>query len=240
MEGLENAAIRAALCGNWPEAVTLNLKILKKNKKDIASLNRLTRAYIELGKKTLAKNTLNIALKIDPYNQIAQKLKSRLLSKSPISHKTPNSPTPTTFIEEPGKTQTLNLVNLAPPKILATLECAQIVCLSPRHHSVHVSVDNRYLGALPDDIGKRLYTLIKNGNCYEAFIKSVDSQNLTIFIRELSRCKRYHALSSFSPKSDTTYRHLEEPTEHQHEDDEEASVSKSIAIHQDEEPEEGA
>lgn len=242
MEGLENAAIHAALCGNWAQAVDLNLKILQKNKKDIATINRLTRAYIELGRKGLAFKTLKSALKIDPYNQIAQKLKLRLSSKAPIS---PNSPKPHTsspvFIEEPGITQTVSLINLAPQKTLALMECAREVYLIPKHHSVHVHFDDRYIGSLPDDLGKRLHLLINYGNTYQSFVKSVGPQTVTIFIREISRGKKYLNLASFIPRTENFRRIIEEsPPDRQIEpDDEESQTPKSVVIHQDEEPEEG-
>ncbi len=235
MDDLENAAVKAALAGNWLEAQKLNLQILKKDKKNVRSLNRLARTYLELGKKNLAKQTLASVLKVDPCNQIAQKLKGRLFSKTPKSLNSPKSLIcPTSFVEEPGITQTVSLINLAPQKTLGELEYAQEVCLNPKHHSVHVCTDNKYLGALPDDLGKRLYILLKNGRQYCAFVKSTENhrRSLVIFIRETCRGKRYKSIPSFPQKYDVTQKIEETETLP-------AEEEISPSIHQDEEPEEG-
>ena len=76
MSDSANSAIRAALANNWPEAIAINKALIKEDPKDLETLNRLTRAYLENGNKNLALSTVRQALKIDQYNQISLKLKA--------------------------------------------------------------------------------------------------------------------------------------------------------------------
>ena len=70
---LYQQAIDAALDSKWEEALKLNKKIIKTEPQNIDALNRQAKAYMELGKTTLAKKHYSETLKIDPYNPIAQK-----------------------------------------------------------------------------------------------------------------------------------------------------------------------
>ena len=93
------------------------------------------------------------------------------------------------------------LINCAPPKKIRTTECAQGLVLSPKKHTVHVGdCDGNYLGMLPDDLGKRLNLLIKGGNTYQCFVKSIGVNDLSVFIRELTRVKKYRDIPSFPAK----------------------------------------
>ena len=73
-EELAQKAIHAALASEWDEAVKINKAILKENSEDIGALNRLARAYAELGKINLAKRTSAKVLRIDSHNKIAIRL----------------------------------------------------------------------------------------------------------------------------------------------------------------------
>ena len=70
---LYQQAIDAALDSQWEEALKLNKKIIKLEPQNVDALNRQAKAYMELGKPTLAKKYYTEVLKIDPYNPIAQK-----------------------------------------------------------------------------------------------------------------------------------------------------------------------
>lgn len=254
MSDLDQTAIDAALSGNWEKAVEVNLELLEENNKDTASLNRLVRAYIELNEKVKADKYLKQVIKVDPYNLIAQKLKVRLENlsqkrKTPGDTQITRRQTQVSFIEEPGKTQTVSLINLATPRVISHLEYAQCVMLEPKHHSVHVCTQSdEYIGSLPDDIGKRLYLLIKGGNCYEACVKSSSNSIVTIFIHETCRCKKFRTIPSFAKADEQhhlelTHTSLNDTDENQKgkeedEDEEDAHRNaKIMTIHQDEEPE---
>ncbi len=263
MSDLSRSAVSAALDGDWDKAVSLNLEILKDDPKNLDSLNRLSRAYLELGKPNKAREAINLILaKIDPYNPIALKNKQRLAT---IKNRSENGNEAlncvgkaATFIEEPGKTKTVSLINLAPQSALTHLSCGQTVILTPRHHGIHVcDLNDRYLGSLPDDIGRRLNILLKAGNTYEAYIKGTSKNSVAVFVRETARGKRFPNTPSFSSMSadyflvtldeeeavkEKTAAKPEEETvsapETSEEDSEEHLTAKTI--HQDEDSEESA
>ena len=70
---LAQKSLNAALSGNWKEATKLNREILKKDPKDIDALNRMARAFAELGNLKRAKSLTQKVLKIDPFNTIAER-----------------------------------------------------------------------------------------------------------------------------------------------------------------------
>ncbi|MAG59326.1 hypothetical protein CMO96_00865, partial [Candidatus Woesebacteria bacterium] len=78
MDSAAQRAIEKALHGDWKEAVVLNEQILKDNPGNKEALNRLARAYLELGKLRKATTYYKKVLTIDPYNGIAKKSLDRL------------------------------------------------------------------------------------------------------------------------------------------------------------------
>jgi len=106
---LYQQAIDAALDSKWEEALKLNKKIIKTEPQNIDALNRQAKAYMELGKTTLAKKYYSETLKIDPYNPIAQKnlkiMKSFKSNGQPGICRTNchSKLSPSLFLQEPGK-----------------------------------------------------------------------------------------------------------------------------------------
>ena len=78
---LEKQAVQAAIEGSWKIAVDLNQKLIKNEPKNVGALNRLARAYWELGKASEAQKTYRKVLALDPYNSIATKNLQRLGKK---------------------------------------------------------------------------------------------------------------------------------------------------------------
>jgi len=66
-------AITLALQGQWKEAVAINLSLIEKFPSDVEALNRLGRAYMELGEYKDAEAAYRKTLAVDQYNGIAQK-----------------------------------------------------------------------------------------------------------------------------------------------------------------------
>jgi hypothetical protein len=103
------------------------------------------------------------------------------------------------FIQEAGKTKTVSLTNVADKKTLMSLQHGDDVILTTKRSKIFVlSQEKNYIGMLPDDVGIRLITFIKGGNEYQACIKSVDDKNVTIFIKETKRAKKFSNQSSFT------------------------------------------
>lgn len=199
---LNTAAIDAALESNWDEALKLNKQIIKLDPQNIDALNRQARAYMELGRCNLAKKYYSEVLKIDPYNPIAQKnLKIVKAFKSngllPVSNGI-NKLSASLFLQEPGKTKIVGLLNVAEPQKLSQAFCGMKVEMIIKNRKITItdSRDN-YLGVLPDDISFRLLKFLKGGNKYELFIKSIKVNGLSVLIKETHRSKRFKNQPSF-------------------------------------------
>lgn len=199
----DKKAIDAALNGRFEEALQLNQQILKNDKQNVDALNRLARAYFELGNLKLSNKYYNLALKYDPYNPIAQKnLKIIKAFKGKSNGKNKLQPplliSPSMFLQEPGKTKVVSLLKVAEPAKLSQVYCGMLVLLIIKQRGISVtSQDNGYLGILPDDLAHTLIRLIKGGNKFSAFVKSVRVNGVSIMIREEKRSERFHNQPSF-------------------------------------------
>lgn len=196
MKTSSNQAIAATLSGNWDQAIELNKSILKENPNDVEALNRMALAYMIIGKQKSAKSAYQKVLELDPLNSIAiknlQKLRGDSDNGGPINLQVNNI-----FLEENGKTKVVDLINLAQSEVLLSLQTGQSVDLSVKRLKIFISHGKKYIGVLPDDIGKRLIKFINGGNKYEVFIKSSANQTCTIFIREVKRVSKFKDQPSF-------------------------------------------
>ncbi len=200
---LRQQAINAALDGRWEDALTLNDEILKEEPKNVDALNRLARAYLELGKISLAKKYYSATLEFDAYNPIA--LKNLKLINATRGEDQVNGHTngsikisPTLFLQEPGKTKVVNLLKVAEPQKLSLAFCGMGVELVQKNRGITVlDCHGQYLGVLPDDTAHQLLRLIKGGNKYEAFVKSVKVNGVAILIRETYRSAKFRNQPSF-------------------------------------------
>lgn len=194
MHELHDAAIKAALHGDWEKAVELNLEILSTSPDHLGTLNRLGRAYTELGQKDAARSTYQQVLSLDKYNVVA----TRNLKLLPHQ----NSTTPhcqladEDFIEHPGLTKTVVLIKVASREILLSLSCKQPLLLSPKTRLIAVTtLDKTYVGCLPDDLSLLLKKLLASHYNYAICLKSVSDNSASVFLRETSRPKK----AAFSP-----------------------------------------
>jgi len=207
---LAKDAIGAAISLDWKKAIEINQKILKIVKEDVETLNRLARAYICSGKKEEAQKLYKKALDIDPFNIIARKNLEKITTSAGIktngtvqNHSIKSGLNlANLFLFEPGKTKLVNLLNLAPPAILVSLNCGDEVLINPKNHSVSITTttEKTYLGALPDDLAHRLISFINGGNQYDAYVKNATPKLLSIFIREVFRSPKFASQPSFHHK----------------------------------------
>jgi len=197
MHELHDKAIKAALKGDWELAVEYNLEILNDSPENIGALNRLGRAYTELGQKEAAKEAYEQVLKLDKYDTIASKnLKLLPHQKNNLASVGLSDED---FIELPGITKSTSLIKVANRDILLSLTCKQKLNLLPKTRLVAVMTeDNICIGCLPDDLSLKLKELLKNGYTYSACLKGASDNTATIFIRELKRSKKGTSTASFS------------------------------------------
>lgn len=250
---LSSQAIKAALCADWQKAVDINNQILKNDCQNVDCLNRLGKAYLELGEYKKAAAAFRKVLKIDKYNPIAQKNLARALSAPTIKKKASNKPSKTAttrpntsnrplqnpaldFLEEPGKTKLVSLVNLGSTRILLKQKQADQVFLILKRRTVMVEdAEGNYLGSLPDDLSHRLYMLIKHGNKYCALIKSASKNCLVIFIREIFRAKKLADTPSFAANIEDYFSYIRDdltasPTLEDENDNEEDTDGENLNL----------
>lgn len=198
---LTDRAIKSALAQNWREAIKINYAILEADGENVETLNRLAYAQLKSGNIPSAKSTYKKVLKIDKYNPIALKNLKWLayVTKKDFHQNSTVTPTPTIFLEEPGKTKIVTLIHPAPARILCNLMTAQKVTLVPKTHSIEIrDSQGEYIGVLPDDLAHRLRHFIAGGNTYDVYIKNIEKDTVSVFIRELKRGKKFVKLPSFS------------------------------------------
>jgi hypothetical protein len=102
------------------------------------------------------------------------------------------------FIEEPGKTKVIELVNVADKKVIAPLRSGETLLLGVKRMKIFLNdQDKQYIGMLPDDVGTRLIRFIEGGNTYDSYVKSVENNKVTVFIREVKRVTKFKNQPSF-------------------------------------------
>lgn len=196
---LAQKAVSAAICGKWEEALEFNRQILKLDKFDCDALNRLARAYAELGNIPQAKNIAQKVLRVDPHNKIAKKCFEKWKDLKKLDSRSTGVTPGDSFIEEPGKTKLVPLLNTGAHATLAKLDAGDEVEINPHGHRIAISTkDGRYIGRLPDDISSKIKNLLKMGKKYQILIKSVEEKNVKVFIRETSSAKKAADIPSFS------------------------------------------
>ena len=203
MPTLKDNAIKLALDNNWEEAILVNKEILVDAPKDIDSLKRLAYAYMQSGNFVDAKNIYNSIIALDSTNPIATKNLRKLSALSQQTNGVTSSShinhMDNVFIQEAGKTKTVDLTNVADKKTLTSLQHGDDITLIIKRSKIFaLTSDKLFIGMLPDNVGIRLIGFMKGGNEYQACIKGVDDKNVTVFIKETKRAKKYLNQSSFS------------------------------------------
>jgi len=192
-------AITAALDGAWEKAATLNAALSEDYPDDSDVLNRLAKAYTELGQINKARASYEKVLEIDPYNPIAERGLDRLTTLRGLKTKeTNNLPiNPEIFLEELGKTKTVEVVDLAMPKVLVNLRVGNPISLHESKDEVTViSEDGHRLGKLEETWGKELAQAMNLGSEFKAVVKSTQvskdqkKTSLSVFVREVKRAKK--------------------------------------------------
>ncbi|HSX08549.1 MAG TPA: tetratricopeptide repeat protein [Candidatus Saccharimonadales bacterium] len=195
MPTIKNQAIQTALTGDWQTAITLNQEILQEEPDDIDTLNRLAFAFLSTGNPKEAKNVYEKVLSLDMQNPIAIRNLKRLHD---VNTKKVNMTINNLFIEEPGKTKVMDLINIADKKVITHLRSGEKLDLRIKRSRIFAyDMENQFIGMLPDDLCQRLIKFIDAGNEYEAYVRTVDSNKVSIFIRETKRVKKFKNQPSF-------------------------------------------
>lgn len=192
---LAEDARRAALEGNWEDAVVINEQIIAQSDRDTIAYNRLGRAYIALGQLNEAKDAYTKALHTDPANLIARRNLQRLeIMRVPggkfTTEVTRPAPMPRTsvFLEEVGRTWVDELVNPGEVLILADVSSGEQLVLSDEADRLVVRRTNGdLLGEVEPKTARRVLDLMRQGNRYEIYALGLAGQTLRVILREIHR-----------------------------------------------------
>ena len=202
LNSLSQKAIACAIKGRWQKAVDINSEILNGSPGNTEALNRLGKAYMELGLIHKSIKIFGMCVNISPNNPIALKNLRRLQSLAPSNQRTSSHvpSTPDNFIED-SKTATTNLINLTSPDNNLKLSPGHKCNLEITHNTVNVlNSNNVRIGQIEPRLGSRIIRLIHAGNKYIPIVKSSDSNKITIIIRESYTESLNKSISSFQTK----------------------------------------
>lgn len=205
IKDIKQEAIKAAVNNNWPLAIQHNLAIISENPDDVAALNRLGIAYSMSQKNTDAMKTFQQAIKLDPRNQIAKNNIDRLKINKTSGLMNHSLQSTVSFIEEPGKSKVIPLVNQGEPKVFSSLTIGENAELVASKYKIKVTSNSKqFIGYLPDNIAHRLIELLKAGYKYKTTIKSVNPKLPCVFIQEIHNSKKLKGAPSF-PLDDASH-----------------------------------
>ena len=196
----EKQAIDAAIASNWETAIKLNQTILKTDKKNVDAMLRLGFANIQMGKIRVAKKHYKKALSIQPGNLAIQESLERIkiLESRKVGRLKNLNLNPYLFLDSPGKTKTVTLVNCGQKSVLARLAIGQELSLLAKKWRVDVrSMEGDYVGCLPDDISKRLTIFIKAGSTFSVYVKESNLKHTVVFIKVEKKGKKVAKYVSF-------------------------------------------
>lgn len=200
---LKDAAVKAALEGNWEEAVNLNYESVEVAPGDAGSFNRLATALIELGRFADARQAAGKALSLSPDNRIARKHVDRL---SQLGGQIASAPVMTgaraavRFITDSAKATVTELVNPAGARILATVAPGQELHKSDNGNrmELHTRAGER-IGTVEVHIAQRVRNLDEKGNRYEFSVAKLSESAIAVMVAETFCAPGMTSVVSFPP-----------------------------------------
>jgi len=197
-------AIELALASKWAEAVEVNRAIVDRFGPDEETLNRLGKAYTELGRVEEAVAAYESTLKVNPLNQIAQKNLAKLKAWRETKERVPAAQAAVdvdAFIEEMGKS-ILTAIHVAPNGDLCSkVTGGEPIKLLAQADSLAVETARGVpLGHLEQALGRRLIKFMQGGNRYSGAVASCDTTSVKIIIRETYQDPKFYGKPSFPIK----------------------------------------
>lgn len=206
LDSLTKESIERAVRGDWKKAVQINKQILKLNSQNLDANLRLGFAYLQSGDIKNSKKAYLRALRNQPNNQIAKSNleKIKILEKkgARVSGERKNEELdPNLFLNILGKTRVIALINIGQANTLARLKIGQEVQFKIKRRRVEVrDKSGVYVGALPDDISKRMRFFLEAMSQFRVYIKESSKNIVEIFIKEEKLGRKVRKYISF-PKN---------------------------------------
>ena len=196
-------AIELALANRWVEAVQVNRGIMDRFGPDEDTLNRLGKAYTELGQLNEAIEAYKSTLKMNMVNPIAVKNLAKLQALRG------GQPVPTSkakvdvdaFIEETGKTALTALHVHAEGDPCSKVAGGDPVKLMVAGDTMNVETARGvYLGHLEHALGRRLIKFLEGGNRYSGAVAACEGGAVKIIVRETYQDPKFFGRPSFPIK----------------------------------------
>ena len=196
-------AIELALQSKWTEAIQVNRGIMDRFGPDEDTLNRLGKAYTELGQPDDAVDAYKATLKMNPVNPIAQKNLAKLQTLRG------GQPVPTSkakvdvdaFIEETGKTALTALHVHTEGDPCSKVSGGDPVKLIAAGDTMNVETARGIaLGHLEHALGRRLIKFLEGGNRYSGAVATCEGGAVKIIVRETYQDPKFFGRPSFTIK----------------------------------------
>ena len=204
-------AIRLAMESRWEEAADANRQILEQFGPDDGAHNRLGKALTELGRLEEARDQYDIAMRLNPFNQVAKKNRSKL--EVLIQHKGDirvggSRVDLNLFVEEMGRTL-ITALEGAEPNVCEKVVPGDIAELQVGPDGVTlVTTRGIRLGQLEAKLARRIIKFIQGGNRYQAGVTACDGSDVKVIVREIYQDPKFAGKPSFPQrqKREVTFR----------------------------------
>ncbi len=197
-------AIELALASRWVEAVQVNRGIMDRFGPDEDTLNRLGKAYTELGKLEDAIEAYKGTLKMNPVNPIAVKNLAKLQASRGGGQPVSTSKTKVdvdAFIEETGKTSMTALHVHTDVDPCSKVAGGDPVKLIVSGDTLNVETARGVaLGHLEHALGRRLIKFLEGGNRYSGAVATCEGGAVKILVRETYQDPKFFGRPSFPIK----------------------------------------
>ncbi len=194
-------AIRLAMDSKWDDAVELNQFILENFGPEDQVYNRLGKALTELGRLEEARDQYEKSLKLNPFNTVAKKNRSKL--EVLIQHKADIKSGATRvdlnlFVEEMGKTVITQLEAVEDPEVCDKVVAGDIAELTVAGDTITVAtLRGIHLGQLEPKLARRLIKFMQGGNRYQSGVTGCENGQIRVIVRETYQDPKFAGKPSF-------------------------------------------
>jgi len=200
---LDEQARQAAANGDWIAAVEINTAIVAHSPRDVSAINRLGKAYFEMGRFRSAYEAYQQAFTIDPANVIAQRNISRIEPLKDTEAEVEaigrtRSLRAGIFVEDIGRTFVDDPVAVAPAEVLTRLSSGDQLTMQVEADIIHCfDEDGQYIGQFEPRLSRRVIELTSLENEYAVFVTANTGKSVRVIVRETQKSPAMGSRLSF-------------------------------------------